>query len=315
MVYQAESKELYLVNHTPGVFATDDPLANPYPDRLRCKASGSNKRGVRETDAPFLMGTWDGMGDLNKNDIALHVKHGSKAIRPLDFPGHKWNHINGVSHMFSGVTCNLERNVSSSNANFGVNLQMYTQRQTKNTAMGMLIGQRYLGGDYNGIARWMSPIGIQFKWNNMMSASSATGMRFRYFDLMFADSWCPSNLLYAPTLTKGAFTNDASYYSGTNIFEGDPDHTAGNDKGGEVVLFVDEDSRDVIQDKYTSSACVGVHIAMEINEYDAAVWNKVYDFFDIKFLFDTAESTDSRIIYPEPHHLDQRLETSAKLIV
>ena len=103
MVYTAESKELFLVNHTPGVFATDDPMANPYPERLRDKASGSNKSNIRETDAPFLQGTWDGMGDLNKNDIALHMKRGSKDIRPLNFPGHKWNHVNGISKMFSGI--------------------------------------------------------------------------------------------------------------------------------------------------------------------------------------------------------------------
>ena len=65
---------------------------------------------------------------------------------------------------------------------------------------------------------------------------------------------------------------------------------------------------DMIKDKYTTSACIGLYIDMRVAEYDGAEYKKVWDFWDFKPLFDPSEN-ESMIIYPQPHNLKERMES------
>ena len=71
----------------------------------------------------------------------------------------------------------------------------------------------------------------------------------------------------------------------------------GGRSNGEFIGFVDNNSMDIIKDRYTVSACLGFYIDMRITKYDGAVYDKVWDFWDAKLLFDT-QPNQSLIVYP-----------------
>ena len=104
--------------------------------------------------------------------------------------------------------------------------------------------------------------------------------------------------------------NDKTYVNGCDAFSDSTWLNSGDHGGrsnGEVIGFVDENSMDIIKDKYTQSACLGVYIDMRITSYDGAVYDKVWDFWDMKPLFDDSPN-QSMIVYPERHRLGDRME-------
>ena len=318
------SKQFYLVNPTPGVFYTDDPYANPYPSTLQGydpskynNLDVETARNIKETNAPFMLGTWNATGnDLDSNDVAWHVAHGRRDGFDLKTPNKKWNNWYGWGNLFSAVNHSVFRGGSDNVADFP-NLELYTQRQMTES-QGLLIGSRYIEEAYKCTARWMSPVGIQFKWHNLFTKANATGMRIYNLFLVYHDLWAPSRILYAPIIRDGYKTNAGRTYTrGVDILSDDGKRTGGDGGGhafGEMVGFVDPNSMDVIKDKYTVSACLGLYIDMRINKYDGAIYDKVFDFWDFKFLFDDSEN-QSMIVYPKPHNLRERMEGgSVKLL-
>ena len=319
------SKQFYLVNPTPGVFYTDDPYANPYPHTLQgydpAKLNGSidpeSGRNIKETKAPFMLGAWNGTGgDLDSNDIAWHMYNGLREPHDLKEANKKWNHYYGWGNLFSALTPSIHRGGDDDIANFP-NLELYTQRQMTES-QSLLLGSRYISEAYKCTARWMSPVGIQFKWHNLFTKGNATGMKIYNLFLMYHDLWAPSRLLYAPIIGHGNKSNPSRTYTrGCDILSDDGKRLGGDSGGhaiGEFVGFVDPNSMDVIKDKYTVSACIGLHIDMRITKYDGAIYDKVFDFWDFKFLFDDSEN-QSMIVYPKPHNLKERMEGgSVKLL-
>ncbi len=310
------SKQLFLVDATPGVFTTENWMANPYPDLLKGydpdeyngDISQSTAQDIKETNAPFMLGTWNATGsDLDSNDHAWHVAFGNQESHDLKSPNKKWNNWYGWGNMFSATRHSLVRGGSSNIANFQ-NLELFTARQMTES-QGLLIGSRYISEAYECTARWMSPVGLQFKWHNYFTKASASGLYMYNLFLMYHDLWAPSRPLYAPIVKNGNLTNGASYMRGSDIMDSNGGNHAdkGGRSAGEFVGFIDPDSMDVIKDKYTTSACIGVYIDMRVDAYDGASYDKVWDFWDFKPLFDTSEN-ESMIIYPKPHNLRERME-------
>lgn len=317
------SKQFYLVNPTPGVFYTDDPYANPYPHTLRgydpnkweTMDAGSG-RDIKETNAPFMLGAWNANGDLDKNDQAWHMAYGRREAHNLDAPNKKWNNYYGWGNLFSAVNHSVYRGGSDNNGAHP-NLELYTQREMTES-QGVLLGSRYIADAHKCTARWMSPVGIQFKWHNLYTKANATGMKIYNLFLIYHDLWAPDRILYAPIVGWGDKTNPGRTYTrGVDILSDDGKITGGDSGGhatGEFVGFVDPNSMDVIMDKYTVSACIGLYIDMRITKYDGAIYDKVFDFWDFKFLFDQREN-QSMIVYPKPHNLKERMEGgSVKLL-
>lgn len=310
------SKELFLVDATPGVFYSENRMANPYPDLLKGydpnELNGNISQGtgqsITETNAPFMLGTWNATGnDMDSEDKTWHMAFGRREEHDLKSPNKKWNNWNGWGNLFSATSHSLVRASDDNIANFQ-NLELFTQRQMTES-QGLLIGSRFISEAYNCTARWMSPVGLQFKWHNYFTKGSASGLYLYNLFLMYHDLWAPSKPLYAPIVKNGQLTNGASYTNGCNLMNSSGEQHAdkGGRSAGEFVGFVDPDSMDVIKDKYTTSACIGLYIDMRVDTYDGAIFDKVYDFWDMKPLFDTSEN-ESRIIYPKPHNLRERME-------
>lgn len=318
------TKQLYLVNPEPGVFYSDDPYTNPYPETLRGydpnnlvgNITQSMGQSIKETNAPFMLGTWNATGsDLDSSDVAWHMYHGMREGHDLKAPNKKWNAWYGWGNIFSAIKHSPSRGSGDNYANFP-NLELYTQRQMTES-QAILIGSRSIHEARESTARWMSPIGIQFKWHNWYTKGNATGMKLWNFFLMYTDNWAPSRALYAPIVKNGRLTSGFSYTNGCSIMTDDGKQLGGDQggrAGGEFVGFVEPNSMDVIKDKYTTSACLGLYIDMRITKYDGAIYDKVYDFWDFKFLFDHKQN-QSRIVYPQPHLLSERMDNqSIKLL-
>jgi len=312
------SKELYLVNPTPGVFYSDDIYANPYPETLRGYDADSQfditqsiGQGIKETNAPFMMGTWNSRNkDLDKHDTIWHMYSGARDSYDLNNPNKKWDNWYGWGNLFSATSHSRYRGGSDNIANH-TNLELYTNHQMTEEC-GLLIGSKSIGEAYECTARWMSPVGIQFKWHNLFTKGNATSMKMWNLHLMYTDMWAPSKLLYAPIVSQGQNTNGRSYSRGIDILTSDDKITGGDAGGhacGEYVGFVDPNSMDLIKDKYSVSACIGLWVEMHINKYDGASYDKVFDFWDFKPLFDVDEN-QSMIVYPQPHNLRERMEQS-----
>ena len=314
------SQRLFTVDPTPGLFTADSALANPYPHRLRAHSDDDNDtfdagRQIKKTNSFFLPGVWSAKDELSSGDVAWHMYSGMRQGFDLSFPGKKWNTIAGWGNLFSSTIPERYRdgNESSDITEVGMkrrNLEVYTQHQMTHAA-GALFGSRKIEDTIGATARWISPTGIQFKWHNVFSKAISVGQRIRYLFLIYHDNWAPTRLLYAPIVYNGQFTNRESYTKGNDILSTDPDENVG-DKGGHssglLVGFVDPNSMSVIKDKYTTSACVGMYLAMDNVEYDWASYDKVYNFWDFKPLFDTRPN-QSLIIYPQPHSLKERMES------
>ena len=311
------SEKLYLYNATPGVFYTEDRMSNPYPELLRGydpeqlvgNLTQQSGKDVRVTNAPFMLGTWNATGsDLDSNDKTWHMYYGAKEQHDLKAPNKKWNNWYGWGNIYSAVTHSLYRGTGDNYGNFP-NLELYTQRQMTES-QGILIGSRYIEEAYESTARWMSPVGIQFKWHNYFTKGSATGLKMYNLFLMYHDLWAPTRPLYAPIVKNGVFTNGASYTKGSDLMSDSAKENGGNKggrSGGEFVGFVDPNSMDVIKDKYTRSACIGFYIDMRVTAYDGAIYDKVFDFWDFKNLFDVSQN-ESMVVVPQPHNLKERME-------
>ena len=310
------SKQLFLVDATPGVFSTENYMANPYPELLKGydpndfngNISQGTAQAITETNAPFMLGTWNATGsDLDSSDKTWHMAHGRREEHDLKEPNKKWNNWYGWGNLFSATSHSLVRGGNDNIANFQ-NLELYTQRQMTES-QGLLIGSRTIPEAYECTARWMSPVGIQFKWHNYFTKGSASGLYLYNLFLMYTDLWAPSKPLYAPIVRNGSLQNGASFTQGCNLMNtnGEQHGDKGGRSAGEFIGFVDPDSMDIIKDKYTTSACIGLYIDMRLDTYDGAIFDKVYDFWDFKPLFDTSEN-ESMIIYPKPHNLRERME-------
>lgn len=319
-----KSQQLYLVNSTPGVFYTDDIQSNPHPERLRgydpttLKGNISQSTGqtIKETNAPFMLGTWNSRNsDLDKHDTVWHMYNGNREGVDLNAPKKKWDHWYGWGNLFSSVQHSVSRPSGDNIANTP-NLHLYTNHQMREEC-AILIGSKSIEEAYKCTARWMSPIGIQFKWHNWFTKGNATGMKIQSLFLMYTDNWAPGKLLYAPIIKGGMAQHGNTRTYGASILSDDAKLNGGYEggrSGGEFVGFVDPNSMDVIQDRFTISACVGLWIGMQITDYDGASYDKCFDFWDMKLLFDDTEN-DSRIVYPAPHNLQERMENeSVKLL-
>ena len=322
------SENLFTIDASPGLFTTDSPLANPYPDELRAYSPGdpdtvNSGRDMRSCKSFFMPGSWSAKDDLSSDDTAWHMYSGMREGFNLSFPGKKFNDYAGYGNLFSSVVPEHYRignekdwDIQQGYGMKRANLEVYTQHQMTHSA-GLLLGSRYIDTALDCTARWMSPIGIQFKWHNVFSKAQAVGQRIKYLFLMYHDNWAPSKLLYAPIVYGGTKTNGSTYTRGFDILSTDNDEN-GSDEGGhsvgEFVGFVDPNSMSVIKDKYTNSACIGLYLCMENVKYDGASYDKVINFWDFKPLFDMS-SNQSRIVVPTPHSLKERMETgSIKLL-
>ena len=76
---------------------------------------------------------------------------------------------------------------------------------------------------------------------------------------------------------------------------------------GEVIGLVDENSMDVIKDKYTISACVGIAHRDKGLAYNSAKYPKWRSWWDVQFLF-TDDFSGSEIVLPEPFLLKDKLQ-------
>jgi len=323
-----QSKELFTIDATPGLFTTDSPLANPYPDELRAYTdkdadTWDSAVSIRNTKSFFLPGAWSAKNDLNSDDVAWHMYSGMRQGFNLNYPGKKFNDYGGYGNLFSSVLPEHYRigneqdwDIKQGYGMKRANLEVYTQHEMTHSA-GLLLGSRYIDDALDSTARWMSPVGIQFKWHNVFSKAKAVGQRIKYLFLMYHDNWAPSKLLYAPIIYGGTKTNSSTFIKGNDILSTDKNEN-GSDQGGhsvgQFVGFVDPNSMSVIKDRYTNSACVGIYLAMENVKNDGAPYDKVINFWDFKPLFDVS-SNQSRIVVPTPHSLRERMETnSVKLL-
>ena len=312
------NNQLFTIDSTPGLFTTDSPAANPHPEKLL--GYGPNDKTATIGDAQnvtscgsfFMPGVWSSKDELTDDDTAWHMYSGMRQPFNLGFCGKKFNQYEGTGHLFSSSSPTLYR-IGDDNCGEEVglkrnSLQVYTGHQMTHNA-GLLIGSRYTDSAALCTARWMSPIGIQFKWHNVFSKAQASGMRLQYLFLIYTDNWAPSKLLYAPIIYGGQKTNGNTYTRGNDILAlgNENESDKGGHSAGQFVGFVDSNSMGVIKDKYTNSACIGIYFTLINCEYNWATYDHVHDFWDFKLLFDTGNN-DSRIVVPEPMLLKERMD-------
>ena len=124
---------------------------------------------------------------------------------------------------------------------------------------------------------------------------------------MYTDSWAPSGLLYVPlSRPGGGFENSLSYYKG---FPWHKQQASYSNKGGEFVLFADNNAIDLIKDKYTRSACIGIAMMFDKYDYEPLTRKRAHDLWDFKLLFEPSlDIPKSRLVIPKPHNLRERME-------
>ena len=242
---------------------------------------------------------------------------------PLKFKTyHSWQHVYGYGKLFSAITHNGAEQYKDNkyDPNYGNCLSFYTERQSKDE-QSVLLGSKSVADARKVSARWMAPVGVQFKWCSSFSHRKAMGMGLRDLCLIYVDNWAPHNLLFAPIQRNYKITNSNTYTIGTDLFAKDvkadddagvdsEDARLGNNRaGGEVIGFVEDDCIDVIKDRYTRCACIGIYVSYHVVKYDPAKYDKIHNWWDFKLLFDTdRKAENSRIIIPQPHLLSDRID-------
>ena len=189
------------------------------------------------------------------------------------------------------------------------NYQYWTDNMEQRE-QGLLLGNNDIYQNMKSVARWTSPIGFQFKWHNYHSHNLASRMRISQLWLIFTDIWAPNRALYAPIVRDGSFTNPKSFTRGVDILgrsDKAGEQLANYHYSGEFVGFVDEDSMDIIKDRYTISACIGIHHRDEIFSYNTGKFPKWRSWWDASFLW-TDDYIGSEIVIPQPYLLRERME-------
>ena len=322
-----KSRELRTLYNAPGVFTTDYARTRPDPfDLLKDTNSATSQDAlnkVTSTNSYFLPGTWDFKNDLKDEDNQVwHMYHGKRQSEELGTSKvDKYNKMNGWygwKKLFSGWRHdpgrgNEKDSVSNpSSSPHGGNTWNY-QYWTDNMEareQGVLLGHDNIGFNLNGTARWSSPVGIQFKWHNYHNHNLASRMALHNLWLIYTDIWAPSRALYAPIIHNGQFTNPKSFTRGVDLLgrtEKAEEQLAAYHHSGEVIGLVDENSMDVIKDKYTISACVGIAHRDIGLAYNSAKYPKWRSWWDVQFLF-TDDFNGSEIVLPEPYLLKDKLQ-------
>ena len=311
------SKELKLWDYRAGQFYTDNAenyhkhgdlfLAHQGP-----YGSDSDQDGVFEieqTQMPFLPQWWN-MNDLKDTDEAYHITEGRRDVMKMDYPSKNIAAVNGTFNIFRGnnhppyyKSYTVSRADETRCLTFGGNYQ-------KTEAAGVLFGARYINVARRSIARWTSPIGLQFKWRNLRNNGDTEGDRLRDVFLMYTDNWAPGGLLYMPLLRNGSkFQNRASYYKGFNWHETQATYS---NKGGEYCMFASDNAIDLIKDRYTRSACIGMAFMIGKDSYEPLTRQRYYELWDFKLLYDkpTLDKPSSKLVMPEPHLLSDRMDNA-----
>ena len=327
MTSKDKSRELRTIYNAPGVFSTDHARSRPWPnDILRDKSTKTSQHDLNKTtstDSYFLPGSYDFKNDLKDEDNQVwHMYHGKRQAKELGTSKiDKYNKMNGWygwQKLFSGWRHdpgrgNEKDSVSNpSSDSHGANTwnYQYWTDNMESREQGILLGHDDISFNLNGTARWMSPIGLQFKWHNYHNHNLASRMWLYNLWLIYTDIWAPSRALYAPIILDGQFTNRKSFTRGVDLLgrsEGDQAKLADFHYSGEVVGFVDEDSMDIIKDKYTISACIGIAHRDFTGSYNSAKYPKWRSWWDVQYLH-TDEFIGSEIIIPEPFLLKEKLQ-------
>ena len=318
--------QLTTIRNAPGMFTTDDARTRIWPyNTVQDKNNGTSPADLNKaktTDSFFLPGSYNFKGDGLKweDDRVWHIQRGARdAVELGTDKVDKYNKMNGWygwQKLFSAHAHDPERgnerssnSSSSSNGRNTWNYQYWTNNQEARE-QGVLLGSNDINHCLQSTARWSSPIGFQFKWHNYHNHNMAARMRISQLWLIFTDIWAPSRALYAPIVRDGRFTNSKSFTRGVDIVgrsSSAQEKLASYHYSGEFVGFVDEDSMDIIKDRYTVSACIGLHHRDEITKFNGGVFPKWRSWWDCSFLW-TDDYMGSEIIIPQPHNLRERME-------
>lgn len=359
----AKSEPLASILQTPGVFFTDNSSTTPFdhsrlgevyiPNNLLFSVRGTD---YWHTNAPFHShNARDAKSDVLGNFFAAHIVEGESRRTKIGLKGvtnsNKLNHISGSALFFSSVTgpprSSNEKDHDGDDDDqwSGSCLQVMTDNMVPHPA-GVLLGlitpdELYLDETdsqadednfFNSVARWCTPVGIQFRWSSRGSNNHASALNFHKLGLVYMDNWMPGRTLYMPLIEPdynlippnlsdevgGRFVNKNSYYNGSNPFSivhGSSASTNYNNEDlyGEIVAYAEPEVQDYLADPFTRAVCVGAYIEFAQPKGQGANYNMGREIFETRLLFDMPDkqgnfiASKSLFVYTKPHKLKEAL--------
>lgn len=356
----AKSKLLRSILQTPGVFYTDNPTTTPFSEGLNLRQEYEpNNVLYRDpsedyfyTNSPFHTHVIrDAKNDVLGNFFAAHIITGEANKIKIGLKGvtnsNQFDHFSGSALFFVSVkgpprsSAEKDHDGNDGDQYSGSCLQLMTDNMVPHPTgvlMGLKTPDEYYLDDinsesdeatfFNSIARWCTPVGIQFRWSGRGSNNHASALNFRRVLLIYMDNWMPGRTLYMPLIdvdydlnngeTGGKFLNSRSYYRGSDpftIYHGSSASTnySNDDLYGEIVAYAQPEVQDYLSDPFTRAVCVGIYIELMQPKGQGANYDMGREIFDARLLFDMPDkngnfvASKSLFVYTEPHTLNEAL--------
>ena len=356
----AKSVLLKSILQTPGVFYTDNPTTTPFTEGIQLfRPYEPNAVLYREhtedhfyTNSPFHTHVIrDAKNDVLGNFFAGHIIYGESQRSKIGLKGvtnsNQFDTFSGSALFLTSVNGPIrtqsekDQDGNDGDQYSGSCLQLMTNNMVPH-ATGVLLGlttpdefflddtdsQQDADDFYDSVARWCTPVGIQFRWSGRGSNNHASALNFHRVGLVYMDNWMPGRTLYMPLIESdddldggnvgGKFVNDSSYYNGSDPFTIHHGSSASTDFHnedlyGEIVAYAEPEVQDYLADPFTRAVCVGIYIQFMQPKGQGANYNMGREIFDARLLFDMPDkqgnfvASKSLYVYPEPHTLREAL--------
>jgi len=247
-------------------------------------------------------------GDFNFNSRHLVTGEVMDRKKDIDYTNQFRNMV-GYDYIWTGTRPNdTEHDPSTggeSHPQVGNCFQVRTDKNAKGQ-YGLMLGDWTGHNDLE--RRWSCPIGLQFEWANKFSNSGSVGFAMTALIFYYMSKRLQSSQYIGLVYRKD---NDGKLYhpdsgtSGKNLFVNITGEVGGNDKSGKVIAFVDPAGIDKIKDAENSFYLHAIEMRLYYNGDDNLNKKKFLHFYNMKLLYDTDVTNNSRIIIPQVHHRDQ----------
>ena len=243
------------------------------------------------------------------NYASRHILTGDVLKRDEESYTNVFGTILGYNHLWTATGPNTtESNQGADNdPEWGQCLQIRTDKSINGT-YGLMMGDWSGHNDLE--RRWSCPIGLQFTWSNKYTNSNSDGiamtdLRFYYLSkkvqvsqytrLITRDQTYPDN---------GKFTHPDSGTSGSNLLLNLKSEVGEGDKTGKVIAFVEPDAVSQIKDPEQMYYLHGIEMKFKLTN-DGQNYKKFVHFYNLKLLYDTNVTSNSRVVVPQVHHRDE----------
>lgn len=164
-------------------------------------------------------------------------------------------------------------------------------------------GDRYglkNSSEWNRVARWTAPIGVQFNWSDENSNTNHPKPSYLLDLILFGVSRKHRGSYHVNLTPRMTGRNDY-------LVDGDDitNSAARANRRGLHTFYADDNTINVIREE--NFITTGIYISVR-NDYQAATYNRYFNFWNFKFLYHKpGEVKHSKVILPVPHTLREAI--------